>query len=75
MIAMFFAKYAPEIEVAAGALFVSAVSAMPKAFPKSAQEWWTWLRETLQSAIPARRHVEPDPPPNPYQPAEPAQPK
>ena len=40
-------------------LFVAGVCVMPPKFPKSFQEWWTWLRDTLQTAIPAARHKEP----------------
>jgi hypothetical protein len=46
----------PEIE-GLSVLFVAGVCVMPPAFPKSFQEWWTWLRDTLQTAIPAARHA------------------
>lgn len=45
-----------EIYTAAmGALFVAGVCMMPESFPKNAQDWWSWLRNTLQTAVPAAR--------------------
>ena len=39
-----------------GVLGVAVVSCIPERVPKSLQEWWTWMRESLQTAIPAARH-------------------
>ena len=59
----------------AGVLFVAFVSCMPKNPPASMVEYWTWVREALQTAIPAARpHINHDEP-NPTKPVEPAQPK
>jgi hypothetical protein len=38
-----------------GALFVASVCAMPAKIPASVQEFWTWLRDSLQIAVPAAR--------------------
>lgn len=40
---------------AAGALFVAGICMMPETFPKTAQDWWSWMRNTLQTAVPAAR--------------------
>ena len=64
---------------AAGVLFVAFVSCMPKNPPASLAEYWQWVREGLQTAIPAARPhqppIETPPPisPNPQPPAGPAQ--
>lgn len=42
----------------ASALFVAGVCTMPSALPRTLQEWWTWIREALQTAIPAARHPQ-----------------
>lgn len=68
--------YAP----VAGVLFVAFVSCMPKNPPKSLAEIWTWVRSSLQTAIPAARAHEPAPPLDPAPlplapPATPAQPQ
>ncbi len=61
------------ILTAGGILFVAFVSCMPIDPPSSLVEYWRWVRESLQTAIPAarRNHIEP---PNPSQPVIPAQP-
>lgn len=57
-------------EVGSGALFIALVSTMPKLIPKTLQDWWTWVRDSLQTAIPAtRNHREQDE--NPTTPAPP----
>ena len=43
------------IEAAAGVLFVAFVSNMPKTPPASMVEYWQWVRDSLQTAIPAAR--------------------
>lgn len=37
------------------ALGFATVSCMPAKFPRSIDEWWTWFRDSLQTAIPGRR--------------------
>jgi hypothetical protein len=44
---------------AAGALFVAGVCTMPPNPPVSFKELWQWVRDALQTAIPAARHKEP----------------
>ena len=38
-----------------GLLAGAAVMAMPEKIPANLQDLWTWTRETLQTAIPAKR--------------------
>lgn len=45
-----------------GVVYLAAVSTMPETRPKSLDEAWTWLRDTLQAATPARfAHKNPNP--------------
>lgn len=44
--------------VAMGAM----IHTMPKKIPSNAQELWTWMRDGMQTALPARRN---EPTPNP----------
>ena len=46
------------------AICIASVCMMPEKIPSSFQDWWTWLRNTLQTAIPAARH-HPNPPTDP----------
>jgi hypothetical protein len=64
----------PEYLIFASALSIAIVCAMPEKIPSSFQELWTWLRNSLQTAVPAARlnHTQPS---NPQQPEGPAQPK
>jgi hypothetical protein len=39
----------------ASAITIAGVCMMPKNRPKSIDDWWTWLRDTLQTAVPAAR--------------------
>lgn len=48
-------KNAEAYIAAVGALFVAGVCAMPAKIPGSIQEFWTWLRDSLQIAVPAAR--------------------
>lgn len=41
--------------VGSGALFIAAVHTWPAVVPKSLQDWWSWIRDTFQTAIPAAR--------------------
>ena len=51
-----------------GAISIAAVCTMPKVFPTNFQQWWMWFRETCQTAVPAARRHDPEPPPvNPPQ--------
>ena len=40
---------------ALSAVGIAGVCTMPALIPKSIQEWWTWIRDTLQTAVPAAR--------------------
>ena len=39
----------------ASAVTIAAVCTMPETFPKTIQEWWSWARNSLQTAVPAAR--------------------
>jgi hypothetical protein len=77
------ARHGREYGVGGGALFIAIISTMPKTPPASFGEFWTWIRESLQTAVPSARatHVPPvdqnpgSEPPDPIVPATPAQPK
>lgn len=56
--------------IGSGVLGVAVVSTMPEKIPATAQDCWTWIREALQTSIPAARRHE-----NPTQAAQPQQPK
>ena len=40
---------------AAIALGLSVAKNIPPQFPKSLQEWWTWMRDSIQTALPISR--------------------
>lgn len=52
------------------ALAIAGVCTMPAKIPATLQEWWTWMRDSLQTAVPAARNHN-----NPQQPGGPAQPQ
>jgi hypothetical protein len=56
----------------ASVLAAAFIHTMPAKFPGSLQEMWSWVRDGLQTAIPARRTEAPA---NPTMPAGPAQSK
>jgi hypothetical protein len=37
------------------ALGLSVAKNIPPQFPKSVQEWWTWMRDSIQTALPISR--------------------
>lgn len=39
-----------------GALLIAAICTMPAIYPKTFQEMWTWMRDALQTVVPAARH-------------------
>jgi len=45
----------PEWIIFGGAVAIASVCMMPKNRPKSIDDWWTWFRDTLQTAVPAAR--------------------
>ena len=49
------ARNIPEYITFIAALFVAGVCCMPATRPKGIDDWWTWLRDTLQTAVPAAR--------------------
>lgn len=55
-----------------GAILIAGIATMPERIPGSLQDWWAWVRNALQTAIPAARHA---PPPVPTPPVDPANPK
>jgi len=57
------------IGVGSGVLFFAIVHNMPEIPPASMQEYWTWVRDSLQTAIPVRqgRNNRPTLPANPAQ--------
>jgi len=45
----------PEWIIFFGALSIATVVTMPEMIPKSAQDLWSWIRNALQTAVPAAR--------------------
>lgn len=41
-----------------GALIVAIISTMPQIRPKTLDDWWEWVRNSLQTAIPASRRQQ-----------------
>lgn len=60
------AQHIQAVGIGSGALFFVIVNCMPPNPPKTIQDYWTWVRDALQTLTPARYHQ------NPQQPAEPA---
>ena len=48
-------------EVGSGALCIAVIHTWPARIPSRLQDWWTWAREALQTAIPAARAAGPNP--------------
>ena len=42
----------------ASALAIATIVKMPPQIPKSLQDWWTWMRDSLQTAVPAARAAQ-----------------
>lgn len=63
------------ISAAAAVLFIAAVSCMPPDPPSTMTEYWRWVRESLQTAIPAARRNNNHADPPPIQPEGPAKEK
>lgn len=61
----FLAYHWAAISAFAGVAAVAFVCTMPPNRPRSLDEWWTWLRNGLQTAVPAARHNENPTSPNP----------
>lgn len=54
--------------IGSGVLIVAIITTWPQVPPKTWMDWWTWIRDALQTAIPARpAHRQPSdiPPPQP----------
>ena len=54
-----------------GVLIVALISCLPQVRPKTLDEWYAYIRHSLQTAIPAARNAELPPqipPPDPPQP-------
>lgn len=47
----------PEYMIFISALAIATVVTMPPIIPKSLQDWWTWMRNSLQTAVPAARNA------------------
>lgn len=45
----------PEYLIFFSALLVAIVCTMPENPPASIREWWKWMRDSLQTAVPAAR--------------------
>jgi len=56
------------VGIGSGALFFVFVNCMPQTPPASIADYWTWVRDSLQTLTPARYHT------NPTQPVPPAKP-
>ena len=51
-----------------GALLIAAITCMPAKRPRSLDEFYAYVRDALQTAIPAgKRHPDPPPPGEPAQ--------
>lgn len=48
-----------------GLLILGLITTMPALIPKSWQDIWTWVRNALQTAVPAARHTNPTQPDDP----------
>lgn len=57
----------PEYLTFVGAVAIASVVTMPRAIPRSIDDLWTWMRDALQTAVPAARNHQ-----NPNQPEGPA---
>lgn len=55
--------------IGGGVLFAAIVTNMPARMPASLQDYWDWVRESLQTAIPVRRPTQHNL--NPNNPAQP----
>ena len=51
------------------AVGLSGVKNIPEMVPKTLQEWWTWMRNTFQTALPISRAGGGPPPTPPVDPA------
>jgi hypothetical protein len=72
IILQFLAAHLTAIGSICTALFVAAVCTMPADPPSTIRQCWCWLRDTLQTAVPAARHRDATPtvpPPTPPLPA------
>lgn len=49
------------IGVGSGVLFFAVIHNMPPEPPSSMQEYWTWVRDSLQTAIPVRQARQQNP--------------
>ena len=38
-----------------GVLVIALITCWPEVIPKTAQDWWCWARETLQTIVPVKR--------------------
>lgn len=61
-----FEQHAEGYGVGIGALVLSTAKNWPEFIPKSAQDWWTWMRNSVQTALPISRNSS-----NPIPPAAP----
>lgn len=44
--------------IGSGVLVVAFISCLPPKLPRTADEWYAYIRESLQTSIPAARHHE-----------------
>lgn len=50
-----FEMHAEGYGVGIGAVVLSTAKNWPEMIPKSAQDWWTWMRNSVQTALPISR--------------------
>jgi len=50
-----FLAHLTSVGVGSGVLFFAIIHNMPEHPPANMQEYWTWVRDSLQSAIPVRQ--------------------
>lgn len=59
------AQHLTSLGVGSGVLFFAVIHNMPEKPPTSMQEYWTWVRDSLQTSIPVRQaasHANPTQP-------------
>ncbi len=74
------ARHAQAYGLGSGVLLLAVVARWPETIPHSAQEWWTWARDSFQTAMPIPHNLVPRRPTaqassDPTQPVGPAQQK
>lgn len=64
-IAEHIARHGEAYGTAAVGLALAVAKNIPELIPKSAQDWWTWMRSSVQTALPISRTSTPQQPVGP----------